>query len=424
MNEPFYNLYDIIFDTGSITNKKLQKHIFTELGNNDPRMLIDTFDIPHVFDRLTYQKLIFHDQEPILFNSFENAWLNKIYFVNRLETNHILSNSEKNSVEKDALLKQSGWHDFYWFSNGFLSLEWYRFYRYACYLENNWTPAKTFSSYNRILKDREHRLIIANHLYNNYKDNIILSCHSDQQHYQHDNLFVNTNNNISTNLSYKIDVIDFIDSFCHIVTERIFYEDRIHLTEKAFRPIVCCRPFILASSPGSLQYLKDYGFKTFNNFWSEDYDNITDHNERLDAILDIIDYLGSLKHSQIIEMLHSMKETLLYNRNHFYNQFEKNITKELHDNLYTALNLKNHTDSYYNKIMQGLTDAEYELVKNSTETCTEFDDHVPVVYLQAIDHLVDQKPTSNIIRPFVKNNLKYLNGFYNGTVHVNLQQGQ
>jgi hypothetical protein len=420
MNEPFYNLYNIIFDTGSITNKKLQKHIFTELGNNDPRLLVDTSDIPHVFDRLTYQKLIFHDQEPILFNSFKNAWLNKIHFVNRLETNHILSNSEKNSIEKDELLKQSGWHDFYWFSNGFLSLEWYRFYRYAKYLENCWNPTKNFSSYNRILPDRLHRLEIANHLYNHYPNQIILSRHFGDD--ATDNLFVNTTNIKSKNLSYTIHDKDFIDSFCHVITERIFYEDRIHLTEKTFRPIICCRPFILASSPGSLQYLKDYGFKTFSDFWSEDYDNITDHNKRLYAILNIIDYIGSLTHSQMIDLLHSMKEILIYNRNHFYNQFEKNITKELHDNLHTALLQQNNVEPYYNRIMQSLTPAEYELVKNSTEMCTEFDDYVPISYLQAIDCLVDQKPSSNIIRPFVTDNLKYLNGFYTGTVHVNLQQ--
>ena len=420
MSDPFYNLYDIIFDTGLITNKKLYKCIFKELGDNNPEMLIDILDIEHDFDRLIYQKIIFHDQEPILFTSFDDAWTNKIYFANRLQTNHILSNSEKNSIEKDILLKKSGWHDFYWFSNGFLSLEWYRFYRYACYLENSWEPTKTFSSYNRILKNREHRLIISMHLYNNYKDNIILSCHSDDPN--NHNLFINTKNSISTNLSYHIDVRDFVDSFCHIVTERIFYENRIHLTEKVFRPIICCRPFILASSPGSLQYLKDYGFKTFSDFWSEDYDNISDHDKRLRAILDIIDYLGSLNHNQIIRLLNDMKEILLYNRNHFYNQFEKNITKELHENLYTALLQQNNVQPYYNKIMESLTPAEYELVKNSDTICSMSDDQAPEIFIQSIKSLVDQKPTDNIIRPYIKEKLKYFYGFYKAVLYENSQQ--
>lgn len=398
--------------------------MFKELGGNDPKLLelgLTTKDESNnIYKNLLCTQLIFHDQEPILFFEYEKSWMETIYFLNRLKTNHILSNSEKNSISKNMLLEKSGWHDFYWFSNGFLSLEWYRFYRYARYLEQCWQPTKHFSSYNRILPNREHRLVIANHLYNNYPDKIILSRHFNDSDTK--NLFVNTTNSRSENLSYTIHEQDFIDSFCHVVTERIFFEDRIHLTEKIFRPIICCRPFILASSPGSLQYLKDYGFKTFNDFWSEDYDNINDHSKRLDSIINIIDYVGSLTHTQIIEMLSSMKEILLYNRNHFYNEFEKNITKELHDNLYTALLQQNNMQPYYSKIIESLTPAEYELVKNSNKICSTTDERAPKIFLQSIESLINQKPNNNIVRQYVKENLEYFYGFYNGIMNIESQK--
>jgi hypothetical protein len=349
--------------------------------------------------------------------------------LNRLETNHILSNSEKNSFEKDTILKKSGWHDFYWFSNGFLSLEWYRFFRYARFLENSWQPINTFSSYNRILKDRDHRLIISNFLYNNFQNKILLSCHFDSNFtpsatlpdYQkkyingiNSNLYINVKSN-TVNKSFDIDTDDFTNSFCHIVTERIFYEDRIHLTEKIFRPIVCCRPFILVSSPNALQYLKNYGFKTFNDYWSEDYDNIHDHNSRLDAILDIIQYIGSLNNKQILEMLNSMKEVLIFNRNHFYNEFEKIITDELYTNLFNSINAKNKETCYYSKIFSSLTKKEFELIKNTNEVCDEINDTTSKIFVEYIKTYMNNKPKDeNVIRPFVKENLKHLRGFYLG----------
>ena len=42
----------------------------------------------------------------------------------------------------------------------------------------------------------------------------------------------------------------------HIVTETIFYDNKLHFTEKVFKPIVARRPFFLVGAPGNLAYLK------------------------------------------------------------------------------------------------------------------------------------------------------------------------
>ena len=163
MNDPFYNLYDIIYCTSLLSNKKVLQCYFPKFGENDPKKLI--FKEPaDGKNRFLYRYLMLHDQEPVFYEKYKEDWDTAIYLFNRIETNHIFSNSEKNSKDKNELLKKSGWHDFYWFSNGFMSLEWYRFYRYASYLENMWSPTKTFSSYNRIFDDRNHRLHIAQFL--------------------------------------------------------------------------------------------------------------------------------------------------------------------------------------------------------------------------------------------------------------------
>lgn len=400
------------------TNKKLQRETFSNLGSNDPKLLKTTFaPCSFGFDTLMHRKLIFHDQEPVMFSSYEQDWMNKIYSFNRLETGHIFANSEINSVEKNKILAASGWHDFYWFSNGFLALEWYRFFKYATYLEQRWEPKYTFSSYNRILPGRQHRAVIADHLHKNYTKRIILSKHTGTQ----DDIFINTVSTQSDNYSYDIHENDFIDSFCHVITERLFYESRIHLTEKTFRPIICCRPFILVSSPGALSYLQSYGFKTFSNFWPEDYDNIKDHNERLNAIIDVVDYIGSLRHDQMLSMLNGMKDILLYNRRHFYTNFQDIITVELYKNLETALHAKTSVDSCYQQILDSLTPAEIELLKASK--VTNYQDAVgPQVIQYSMKHLVGKRPNENTIRPFVAENIQYYIKFYQGIVHKKLDQ--
>ncbi len=385
------------------------------------------------WDWVNKRKIIFHDQEPILYDKFPKEWDTKIQWFNKLQTNNILSNSELNSVDKNIILDKAGWKDFYWFSNGFLSYEWYRFYRYAEYLEKSWHPSKIFSSYNRIMPDREHRLIIAGHLAKNYYNKSILSCHdyknvSNKQKFSSTHLekinFINKDliledlTPLTSNLSYTIRQNDFLDSFCHIVTERIFYEDKIHLTEKSFRPIVCCRPFLLVSSKHSLKYLQNYGFKTFNKFWSEDYDNISDHSQRLDSIIAIIDYLGSLSIQEIHNMLTDMQDILLYNRNHFYNTFPNLIHKEMLNNLNLALANESKQDCFYKKIIDSLNSVELEFIKTYPEISDYEDNNSSVVYYEYLNNHIN-KSNLNSVRPYIKDNAKHFVAILKGYNYIN-----
>jgi hypothetical protein len=69
------------------------------------------------------------------------------------------------------------------------------------------------------------------------------------------------------------------------VLETLFDDHRWHLTEKSLRPIACGKPFVLMATPGSLQYLRQYGFKTFDGLIDETYDSIQNPKQRLQAVL-------------------------------------------------------------------------------------------------------------------------------------------
>lgn len=128
----------------------------------------------------------------------------------------------------------------------------------------------------------------------------------------------------------------FQSTFCHIVTETLFYGTTLHLTEKSFRPIVNKRPFILAGPPHSLEYLRSYGFQTFSEFWDESYDQEMDPHRRLEKIAKLVADLNKLDLSKLEELLVKMNEVLEHNYNHFYNKLPGIVKSELLSNLEKA----------------------------------------------------------------------------------------
>jgi hypothetical protein len=89
------------------------------------------------------------------------------------------------------------------------------------------------------------------------------------------------------------------------------------------KPIASKRPFVLVSTPGGLKHLQKLGFKTFNDFWDEEYDNIIDPTQRIKALADIIEDISNRSLSELQAMCIKMSDILEYNfdyhRKHFYN---------------------------------------------------------------------------------------------------------
>lgn len=107
------------------------------------------------------------------------------------------------------------------------------------------------------------------------------------------------------------------ESLISIVTETYFYDTTsIHITEKTFKPISFCQPFILLSTPGSLQYLKDLGFKTFDGFWAESYDSIKDNNKRMKAVLSTVKRISNWTDHMRKEFYSAVQPIVTYNKNH------------------------------------------------------------------------------------------------------------
>ena len=106
-------------------------------------------------------------------------------------------------------------------------------------------------------------------------------------------------------------------SFLHVVSETV-WQEKIHFTEKVFKPIVLHQPFVVLQAPGSLAYLRSYGFKTFGAWWDESYDTIEDPTERMQAIADIVNSIGAKSLEEIETMRMEMASVLEHNFRHFY----------------------------------------------------------------------------------------------------------
>lgn len=105
-------------------------------------------------------------------------------------------------------------------------------------------------------------------------------------------------------------------SFCQIVTESTYCQPFPCFSEKVINAMVCLRPFVMVSTPRSLEYLKKLGFKTFDSWWDESYDQEQDHEKRILKILEVIDYIDSFSIGELREMYRSMNDVLQHNLHH------------------------------------------------------------------------------------------------------------
>lgn len=106
------------------------------------------------------------------------------------------------------------------------------------------------------------------------------------------------------------------DSLINIVTETYFFNKIIHITEKTYKPIAFMQPFILLGAAGSLQHVKDMGFKTFGEFWDESYDLEKDDKLRFKMIMNTIASIASWPDHVKIDFTYAVKNIVDYNAAH------------------------------------------------------------------------------------------------------------
>tara|TARA_R110000822_G_scaffold100807_3_gene226743 strand:+ start:4038 stop:5156 length:1119 start_codon:yes stop_codon:yes gene_type:complete len=333
---------------------------------------------------------LFYDQEPLLEKNIHELIENISKPTVRPDNVCMFGNSEI-SEYKTELCATYNFVDFYYFFHGLLCTYWFSDVKYFKHINH---PIKNdFLAMNHLCtNDRSYRLtLVAELIENNLIDKGSVSLHlfSDANSTVKQELF-NFDSKLSKyakKLIYKnitpltdnltIDTeqglgqmsADFDhgvyemwqSSFFHIVTETVFYYDKLHLTEKIFKPIVASRPFILCAAPGNLAYLKSYGFKTFDRWIDESYDLESDHDTRIKKIVAEVKRITELSANDKEKMYIEMLDVLNYNFNHFFNEFKEIVVDELLENFKLSadqLNLQDNNQKF------DLTLIDFQSVRN------------------------------------------------------------
>jgi len=100
--------------------------------------------------------------------------------------------------------------------------------------------------------------------------------------------------------------------FVDIVSEAHVAGRTFYPTEKTCRPMWLKKPFIIFASRDHLAYLRQIGFRTFADFWNEDYDGY-DGRDRFVKILELIDMLAKKSIKELTTMYLDMQYTLDHN---------------------------------------------------------------------------------------------------------------
>lgn len=120
--------------------------------------------------------------------------------------------------------------------------------------------------------------------------------------------------------------------FLDVVTETQFHSPNIKISEKTLRPLLGMTPFLLFAAAGSLAHLRRYGFRTFNDFWDESYDNETDPHLRFLSCCRILEELNNMSPEEIKKVYAQMFPVLAHNRNtliDYINEYYQPLCKKL-----------------------------------------------------------------------------------------------
>jgi hypothetical protein len=240
----------------------------------------------------------------------------------------VICHSEKNSEEVKFFCNR-GFIDVHYWYHGLIARDWYRHWKH--YTKSHYTANRLGCYIRDTSGTREYR-----------KDVLELI--------RQENIFcpLLQNKVYNSDASAMLEWADTEQFDIHIVAETMFDTLKTHLTEKVLKPVAMEQPFILFAGPNSLQYMRDYGFQTFESCWDESYDEISDSPKRLQAVSNLIKYLNSMPADKYKRIIKRAKLIAQNNREHFYSQkFEDLMLNELDSNMQNALQ-KQHEDFFSN----------------------------------------------------------------------------
>jgi hypothetical protein len=399
MSVPLDRLYNFLHD---ISDRALLIYRWTPHGSKKLEDLKELTYTPYPNSLyISNPAMICHDQEPLFYELYPEshirAWVVErdridseiagknehdqlqidflstlhlrglIYYMIQIVYDKILIlHSEKRSTQLQTYEANDYVGVYYW-SHAVIAADWFRYASVDPRLIVNFDRVQNdFLIYNRAwIGLREYRLTFMHELIQQQLQSRCLTSFAewDNGHHYLDHQFSNPVlsvdlqdlarnfpvNTHDSNASADYNNKDYSCTAIEVVLETLFDDTRLHLTEKTLRPIACGRPFILMATHGSLQYLKDYGFRTFDGLIDETYDTIQDPRARLQAVINEMSRIAALDWLDKLNLWSRLYEIANYNQRLFFSDtWQQSIHQEFLSNLSQAIDV---LGQYKNKVI-------------------------------------------------------------------------
>ena len=287
-------------------------------------------------------RYLFWDQEPLYPETVDStlAEFKKIY-----NGQHHLITSEHNSEFVERACDTYGFMPHYYFFHGWAALDWFRGYDHSFLIARarDRNPTQTFMSPNRIVGGRrDHRVLFLYNVFKNQLEHNHISAprtcpeegvditsiaqkytrvYQDITHVfnqaQLPRLFAGESTQQMS--SYWLsNLTEVQDSLIYVPTETVYFGRRTHITEKTFKAIAMEMPFVLVACAGSLAYLREYGFQTFDSVFDESYDLEINDIRRIEKVAVLLKSLDQMSVKQRHEIHQACLPIVQHNYNHFY----------------------------------------------------------------------------------------------------------
>jgi len=319
-------------------------------GHTGPEHL---FNLGHD-DVIETNYVFFHDQEPVdvdLYSSLFDSVITRNSDIQQpmgpgtqiMFDGHIVVSERGHNVEQ--IEQRYGWKSHYYFYHGWACQDWYRGYDRTFLIPRarDRRPTRTFMSPNRIVAGRrDHRVLF---LYNVFKQGLEHNHISAPRICQYENVDITSiaqkYNNVYQDIATVFDqaqlprlfageetqqmtscwlgnFAEAQDSLVYVPTETVYFGRRLHITEKTFKAIALEMPFALVAPAGSLEYLREYGFQTFNHVFDESYDEETDDILRVERVVKLLKDLDNLSVKERQQIHQACLPIVEHNYHHFY----------------------------------------------------------------------------------------------------------
>ena len=158
--------------------------------------------------------------------------------------------------------------------------------------------------------------------------------------------YPNHQNDVFSSLKYTTKS-HYADTLFNIITETTCDTNSLNLTEKSFKGIANCHPYLVIGDINTHKHIKDLGFELYEDLIDYSFDSIDNSEIRLNSALKEVKRIYNIGGNGILEWYKKNIDKIEYNKSKFFEYKFSDMIKE------TILDLKKQfssTESYKNII--------------------------------------------------------------------------